>query len=165
VLVSWSTSLFSIHMAISQTKGQGWRVILTQWRKASPTLTSTLAVFLFSSHPKTKRDREARLDYYASTYNREKQLPHHKTKLNQQQQPFYGPLSGTTRASGYQKKHSPTHHPDHHPIFISFFHLPRSIASSLFKLIWFSFVLFDLRQNKVKYNKNKHASLTKIHKL
>jgi len=40
-----------------------------------------------------------------------------------QQQPFYGPLSGTTRVSRYQKKHSPTHHPDHHPIFISFFHL------------------------------------------
>ena len=37
------------------------------------------------------------------------------------------------RVSRYQKKHSPTHHPDHHPIFISFFHLPRSIASSLFK--------------------------------
>jgi len=36
--------------------------------------------------------------------------------------------------SQYQKKQSPTHHPDHHPIFISFFHLPRSIASSLFKL-------------------------------
>jgi len=52
----------------------------------------------------------------------------------QQQQPFYGPLSGTTWVSRYQKKHSPTHHPDHHPIFISFFHLPRSIASSLFKL-------------------------------
>jgi len=48
-----------------------------------------------------------------------------------QQQPFYGPLSGTTRVSWYQKKHSPTtHHPDHHPFFISFFHLPRSIASS-----------------------------------
>ena len=44
----------------------------------------------------------------------------------QQQQPFYGPLSGTTQ------KHSPTHHPDHHPLFISFFYLPRSIASSLF---------------------------------
>ena len=42
-----------------------------------------------------------------------------------QQQPFYGPLSGTTWVSGYQKKHSPTHHSDHHPIFISFFHLPR----------------------------------------
>jgi len=53
--------------------------------------------------------------------------------------------------SRYQKKHSPTHHPDHHPIFISFFHLPRSIASSLFKLhAWQSFcttsfhVLFGL---------------------
>jgi len=47
---------------------------------------------------------------------------------------FYSPLSGTTRVSRYQKKHSPTHHPDHHPTFISFFHLPRSIASSLFNL-------------------------------
>jgi len=58
----------------------------------------------------------------------------------QQQQPFYGPLFGTTRVSRYQKKHSPTHHPDHHPFFISFFHLPRCIASSLFKLrAWQSF--------------------------
>ena len=68
----------------------------------------------------------------------------------QQQQPFYGPLSGTTWVSRYQKKHSPTHHPDH-PIFISFFHLPRSIASFVFKLrAWQSFcttsfhVLFGL---------------------
>jgi len=58
----------------------------------------------------------------------------------QQQQRFYGPLSRTTRVSRYQKKHSPTRHPDHHPVFISFFHLPRSIASSLFKLCaWQSF--------------------------
>jgi len=58
----------------------------------------------------------------------------------QQQKPFYGPLSGTTRESQYQKKHSPTHHPDHHPIFINFLHLPQSIASSLFKLrAWQSF--------------------------
>ena len=58
----------------------------------------------------------------------------------QQQRPFYGRLSRTTRVSRYQKKHSPTHHPDHHPIFIIFFHLPRSIASSLFKLrAWQSF--------------------------
>ena len=35
---------------------------------------------------------------------------------------------------------TPTHHPDHHPVFISFFHLPRSIMSSLFKLrAWQSF--------------------------
>ena len=57
-----------------------------------------------------------------------------------QQQPFYGPLSATSRVSQYQKKHSPTLHPDHHPIFITFFHLPRSIASSLFNLrVWQSF--------------------------
>jgi len=68
--------------------------------------------------------------------------PLHNTQ--QQQQPFYGPLSGTTRVSRYQKKHSPTHHPDH-PNFISFFHLPWSIASSLFKLrAWQSFCTTSL---------------------
>jgi len=57
----------------------------------------------------------------------------------------YCPLSGTTQVSRYQKKHSPTHHPDHQPIFISFFHLPRSIASSLFKLrAWQSFCTTSL---------------------
>ena len=61
------------------------------------------------------------------------------------QRPFYGPLSGTTRVSQYHKKHSPTHHPDHHQVFISFFHLPRSIASSLFKLrAWQSFCATSL---------------------
>ena len=49
----------------------------------------------------------------------------------QQQQALYSPLSGTTRVSWNQKKHSSTHHPDHHPIFMSFFHLLRSIASSI----------------------------------
>jgi len=62
-----------------------------------------------------------------------------------QQRSFYGPLSGTTQVSRYQKKHSPIHHPDHHPIFISFFHLPQSIASSLFKLqAWQSFCTTSL---------------------
>jgi len=42
------------------------------------------------------------------------------THTQQQQQPFYGPLSGTTRVSRYQKKHSPTNHPDHHPIFTEY---------------------------------------------
>ena len=47
--------------------------------------------------------------------------------------------------SRYQKKHSPTHHPDHHPTFISFFHLPQSIASSLFNLrAWQSFCTTSL---------------------
>jgi len=54
--------------------------------------------------------------------------------LQQQQQPFYGPCSGLPGWAG-ARRNSPTHHPGHHPIFISFFHLPRSIASSLFKLL------------------------------
>jgi len=37
-------------MAISGTKGQVWRAIRTQYRKATDILTSTLAAFLFSSH-------------------------------------------------------------------------------------------------------------------
>jgi len=58
----------------------------------------------------------------------------------QQQQPFYGPLSGKNPVEPVPEETLTTHHPDHHPIFISFFHLPRSIASSLFKLhAWQSF--------------------------
>ena len=45
------------------------------------------------------------------------------------------PLSGTTRVSRYQKKHSYTQtYLDHQPSFISFLHLLQSIASSLFTL-------------------------------
>ena len=57
------------YMAIWGTKGQGWRAIPTQHRKASDILTSTLATFLFSSHPKRERDREAHLNYYTSADN------------------------------------------------------------------------------------------------
>ena len=53
--------------------------------------------------------------------------------------------------AGTRRNTHPSTHPDHHPIFISFLHLPRSIASSLFKLpAWQSFcttsfhVLFGL---------------------
>jgi len=42
---------------------------LTLWRKASDILTSTLAAFLFSSHPKRERDREAHLNYYTGEDN------------------------------------------------------------------------------------------------
>jgi len=50
-------------------------------------------------------------------------------------------LSGITQVSWYQKKHSPTHTScDHQPSFISFLHLLRYIASSLFNLrAWQSF--------------------------
>jgi len=72
-----------------------------------------------------------------------------RRRRQQQQQPFYGPLSGTTRVGRYQKKHSPTHHPDHQPIFISFFHLPRSITSSLFKCLLFITVKIRWRLSAV----------------
>jgi len=36
--------------------------------------------------PKRERDREAHLNYYASAYNRTRQLSHRKTKLHQIQQ-------------------------------------------------------------------------------
>jgi len=70
----------------------------------------------------------------------------------QQQQLFYGPLSGTTWVSWYQKKHSSTHiYPDHQPSFICLLHLLQSTASSLSNLrAWQSFsttplqVLFGL---------------------
>ena len=53
----------------------------------------------------------------------------------QQQQPFNGRLSGTTRVCRYQKKHSPAHtHPGQRTSFITFLHLQRSTASSLFSL-------------------------------
>ena len=58
---------------------------------------------------------------------------HHRQQ--QQQQPFNGRLSGTTRVGRYQKKHSPTHtHPGQCTSFITFLHLQRSTASSLFSL-------------------------------
>ena len=82
-LTDWSlTSLFSTNMAISETKGQRWRAIPTKWMKASDILTSTLAAFLFSSHPKRERDREAHLNFYASAYIRARQLSYCKTKQN-----------------------------------------------------------------------------------
>jgi len=57
-----------------------------------------------------------------------------------QQQPFNSRLSGTTRVGRYQKKHSPAKHspahthPGQHTSFITFLHLQRSMASSLFSL-------------------------------
>jgi len=57
-----------------------------------------------------------------------------------QQQPFNGPLSGTTWVSWYQKKHSPVHtHLDHQPSFIHFLRLLWSIESSLFNLLAWQF--------------------------
>jgi len=81
------------------------------------------------THTHTSNYHSHLTQFWQSTNNDFGQYPH-----GSKQQPFYGPLSGTTRVRRYQKKHSSTHHPDHHPIFISFLYLPWSTASSLFKL-------------------------------
>jgi len=69
------------------------------------------------------------------------------------QQLFHGHLSGATRVSRYEKKHSPTHtYPDHQPSFISFFHLLWSIASSLFNSrAWQSFFAQPLSRSSLVY--------------
>ena len=72
-------------MAISGTKGQGWRAIPTQYRNASDILTSTLAAFLFSSYRKRERDREAHINYYTSADNRERQLTWQRWELTGRQ--------------------------------------------------------------------------------
>jgi len=60
---------------------------------------------------------------------------HHNSLQQQQQQPFNGRLSGTTRVGRYRKKHSPAHtHPGQRTSFITFLHLQQSTASSLFSL-------------------------------
>jgi len=71
----------------------------------------------------------------------------HNTHYNR----FMALCPGLPRWAGTRRNIHPLTYPDHHPIFISFFHLLRSIASSLFKLrAWQSFcttsvhVLFGL---------------------
>ena len=79
-------------------------------------------------------------------------MPYYGTCFLRHAQPFKGPFVGTIWVGWYQKKHSPSHtHPDHQTSFINFFHLLRSIASSLFNIrAWQSFsttclqVLFGL---------------------
>jgi len=66
-------------MAISETKGQGWKVICTQWRKASDI---PWPPFCSAATQKRERDREARLNYYASAYNRGDNYRITRLKLN-----------------------------------------------------------------------------------
>ena len=74
------------------------------------------------------------------------------TSMRTHTHPFSGFLSRTTWVSRYQKKHSPSHtFPANEPSFISFLHLPQTIALSLPNLrAWQSFrttsnhVLFGL---------------------
>ena len=75
-------------------------------------------------------------DHHFNTLHKLISIQHNNNRLR----PFVRDYPG--EVTRYQKKHSPTHHPNHHPIFISFFHLPRSIASSLFKLRAWQLAIF-----------------------
>jgi len=127
---------------------------------------STAEITWTHTHTHTRRFNGYFLREYDHVYSHEN--GRYKTE-DRIQRPFYGPLSRTTRVSRYQKKHSSTHHPDHQLIFISFFHLPRSTASSLFKLrAWQSFcttsfhVLFGGQNNQYKKYQHRIISIKNI---
>jgi len=89
MVVSWSlTSPFSTNMAISETKGQGWTVESYPYpvKEGQRYINLNPGRLFVQQQPKRERDREAYLNYYASAYNRKRQLSHRKTKLNQIQQ-------------------------------------------------------------------------------
>ena len=69
---------------------------LTQWRKVSDILTSTLAAFLFSSYPIRERDREAHLNYCASAYNRGDNYRITRLKLNRHELNKHASLTKST---------------------------------------------------------------------
>jgi len=76
---------FSTNMTISQTKVQGWRAPYPV-KEGQRYINLNPGRFFVQQPHKRERDREAHLNYYASAYNRERQLSHRKTKLNQIQQ-------------------------------------------------------------------------------
>jgi len=72
-------------MAISETKGQGWRA-RKEVKEGRRYINLNPGRLFVQQPPKREGDREAHLNYYASAYNRGRQLSHRKTKLNQMQQ-------------------------------------------------------------------------------
>jgi len=59
---------------------------------------------------------------------------------------------GLPRSAGTRRNIHPRTYPDHHPTFISFFHLLRSTASSLFNLrAWQSFFAQPLSESSLVY--------------
>jgi len=131
-----------------KTKARFSRVLWhPAWKWRGPILNLVLHKFVLLTYVDTYQ-----LTYSPGTHTQQ-EVPKAKTRVvvstfyneTNNNNHFYSPLSGTTRVSRYQKKHSPTHRPDHDPIFISFFHILRSIASTLFKLrAWQSFCTTSL---------------------
>jgi len=57
-------------MAISEMKGQGWKVIRTSEGRLAIYEPQPWPPFCPAATQKTERDREAHLNYYTSAYNR-----------------------------------------------------------------------------------------------
>ena len=72
-------------MAMSETKGQGESYPYPV-KEGQRYINLNPGRLFVQQPPKRERDREAHLNYYASAYNRRRQLSHRKTKLNQIQQ-------------------------------------------------------------------------------
>jgi len=68
-------------MAISEVKSYPYPV-----KEGQQHINLNPGRLLVQQPPKRESDRKAHLNYYASTYNRGRQLSHSKTKLNQTQQ-------------------------------------------------------------------------------
>ena len=81
-LVSWSlTSPFSTNMAISETKSSRVESYPHPVKEGQRYINLNPGRLFVQQPPLREWDREAHLNYYASAYNRERQLSHRKTKL------------------------------------------------------------------------------------
>ena len=86
-LVSWSlTSPFNTNITISETKRSEVESYPYPVKKGQRYINLNPGRLFVQQPPKRERDREAHLNYYASAYNRERRLSHHKTIINQIQQ-------------------------------------------------------------------------------
>ena len=134
--------MFLLLVCLLKKKGFSWRLkVLVRVSSCSddgrlcsknPVLGLLLAERLYETHRELLKILNIGGKGRKPLICRENQYNEH---IQQQQQPFNGPLSGTTRVGRYQKKHSPAHtHPGQRTSFITFLHLQRSTASSLFSL-------------------------------
>ena len=140
--------MFLLLVCLLKKKGFSWRLkVLVRVSSCSddgrlcsknPVLGLLLAERLYETHRELLKILNIGGKVRKPLICRENQYNEHiqqQQQQQQQQQPFNGPLSGTTRVGGYQKKHSPAHtHPGQRTSFITFLHLQRSTASSLFSL-------------------------------
>ena len=122
----------AFHTSVNQTRHQCFHVFpdydvaskLLSLVKWPSTATSSLTAAAYAHRVQSGQRSSAVWSEVISTTGLQSNISHQKIDLvrciwlnfGHQLQPFYGPLSRTTRVSQYQKKHSPTHtYPDHQP--------------------------------------------------